>query len=89
MIVGVGVSVIVGVGVGVSVDVGVGVGVSASVGVGVGPKSQIGYEVPVNVTVVGVTPVINIDAVAVGPHIKTLLRVSSDSAPELIVKLNW
>ena len=63
-----------------------GVGVSASVGVGVGPKSQIGYEVPVYVTIVGVTPVIKIDAVAVGPHINTLLAVSADS--NVIVKLN-
>jgi hypothetical protein len=75
-------------GVGVDVVVGVGVGVSESVGVGVGSKPQIGYEVPVYVTVVGVTPVIKTVAVAVGSHINTLLRVSADCAPVFIVKLN-
>jgi hypothetical protein len=78
-VVGVGVTgilVLVGVGSGV----GVGVGVSGSVGDGVGVISypQTGYEVPVYVTVVGVTPVTNMDAVAVGLHINTLLRVSAD-----------
>ena len=40
------------------------------------------------VTVVGVIPVTNIEAVAVGPQINTLLRVSADCAPEFISKLN-
>jgi putative Mn2+ efflux pump MntP len=70
------------------VGVGVGVGVSVDVGVGVGPKSQIGYEVPVKVTVVGVTPVMNMVAVAVGSHTNTLFAVSADCVGDVIVKLN-